>query len=260
MDRILAKLERRLGRFAIPNVTAIIVAGMAVMFCFLYVRPELRETLVLDTDRVRAGEVWRLVTYLFIPRATSLFWIFFSLSFTWMVGSTLENEWGEFKFNVFYLIGMLGTTVAAVITGAGVGNYYLNMSLLFAFATLWPDYEISMFVVSVPVKWLALFFAANMGYDAVTSDWATRAAVLASLANYFLFFGAQIVAQFRSRNLAVRQAARRGSHSAEEKKATAGRQCAICGKREDDGADIRVCTCEKCQPARTLCLEHARNH
>ena len=34
--------------------------------------------------------------------------------------------------------------------------------------------------------------------------------------------------------------------------------CAICGAREADGADIRVCYCEKCGGPRALCLEHAR--
>ena len=50
-----------------------------------------------------------------------------------------------------------------------------------------------------------------------------------------------------------------------EPPARAGKTCAICGATEADGADIRVCSCEKCKAAtggaaRELCLEHARNH
>jgi hypothetical protein len=38
------------------------------------------------------------------------------------------------------------------------------------------------------------------------------------------------------------------------------RTCAICGKKQSGGADIRVCSCEKCGGPRNLCVEHARNH
>jgi len=260
MDKLLARLERRLGRFATPNLTAVIVAAMAVMFCFLYVKPDFMRVLVLDIDRVKQGEVWRLVTYLFIPRTTSLFWIFFSLSFTYMIGTNLEQEWGDFKFNVFYLVGMLGTTVAAYLTGGGIGNEYLNYSLFFAFATLWPDFEISLFVVSIPVKWLALFVALQTGYSLATGDWVTRGAIFASLGNYFLFFGEHLFAQAQARNRAVRQAARRASMHPDGPVVVAGRACAICGSSESEGADIRVCSCDKCKPSRTLCLTHARDH
>lgn len=260
MDRILAKLERKLGQFSTPHLTAAIVAGMGVMFMLLYVKPEFMQVVTLDVDRVLHGEVWRLVSYLFIPRTMSLFWLIFSLSFTYMIGTGLEAEWGDFKFNVFYMLGMLGTTIAAVITGGGVGNQYIHASLFFAFATLWPDYEISLFVIQVKVKWLALLSAIGMAFEIVAGDWTTRAAIMAALANYFLFFGGQIWRMFRERNLRVRQAARRASMSPEGPVVTSGRVCAICGAKESDDVDIRVCTCAKCAPSRTLCLEHARNH
>ena len=58
----------------------------------------------------------------------------------------------------------------------------------------------------------------------------------------------------------VRQKARRVQFEGDAP-AFGQRTCAMCGAREQDGADIRVCSCAKCggQP-RTLCLEHARNH
>ena len=50
-----------------------------------------------------------------------------------------------------------------------------------------------------------------------------------------------------------------------EAPARVSKACAICGAKEADGADIRVCSCDKCKEAtggaaRELCLEHARNH
>ena len=261
MDRLLARLDRKVGRFAIEHLTYVIVGGMALVFLMGQVLPHFYELMTLNLRLVKSGQVWRLVTYLFLPTSSSMIWILFSLYWVWMVGSNLESEWGAFKFNVYYFLGMLGTTTAAWITGAAVGNSYLNMSLFFAFATLFPNYEILLFfVLRIRVKWLGLLSAAYVAYAAVTGDWVIRGAILAATANYFLFFGEHLFALLRSRNVQVRQAAKRASMRPPEAAVTGGRTCAICGATEDAGADIRVCSCAKCAGPRNLCIEHARNH
>ncbi len=261
MDRLLARLERRFGRFAIPNLILYVVGGMAIVWMLSLVRPEIVERLVLDMAAVRRGEVWRLVTFLFIPPAASSWWILIALYFTWWVGSSLEQHWGSFRFNAYYLLGALGTVLAAVLTGPQ-SNTYLDSSLFFAFATLFPDVTILLFfVLPVKVKWLGIASAVLVAYSAVMGDWSTRAAIAASLVNYGVFFGGHWAQWWKMRNIAVRQKARRATLKSSEGTVFGQRVCAICGAREADGADIRVCSCEKCggQP-RTLCLEHARNH
>lgn len=264
-------MERRFGRLAIENLTLLIVGGMAAVFVLTLLRPSFEDALTLDLAQVRRGQVWRLVTYLFLPPTHSIVWAIFGLYWLWMVGSALENEWGSFKFNAYYLVGMIGTTVAAWATGSAESNSYLNLSLFFAFATLFPDYQLLLFfVLPVRVKWLALLSAIGLVAGFVLGSWATRGAILAALSNYFLFFSGTLVARLRQRNQAVRQAARRESFrppptlmdtSQAAGQAMGARSCAICGVKEVDGADIRVCTCEKCGGSpRNLCLEHARNH
>jgi membrane associated rhomboid family serine protease len=255
----LARLERRIGKYAIGNLTAIIVAGMAAAFLLNMVRPDLMGLFTLDIDDVKHGQVWRLVSYLFLPRTRSIYWIIFSLGFVYFIGSSLEAHWGSFKFNVYYLAGMAGTTVAAVIVGGDMTNFWLNTSLMLAFGTLFPDEEIQFFVVAFPAKWLAIVDALYMTYELVVGDLAQRAAILAAMSGYFLFFSGTLLAVLRSRNLQVRQAARRASIGPQPPPET-GRVCAICGASQDDGADIRVCSCEKCGGPRSLCLMHARNH
>lgn len=259
MDRLLVRLERTfLGKLAVERLTFIIVSGMAVTFAIMLFRPDVFALLTLE-PRLVAHQPWRLVTFLFLPTTTSIFWILFNLSWTYMIGTSLESEWGAFKFNVYYLIGALGTIAAAFLTGEPQANLYLNLSLVFAFATLYPDYPVNFFIVSIRVKWIALVSVAFIVLQVVMGDLGTRAAIGASLANYFLFFTPHLVALAQSRRLAVRQAARRAHHSPAASR-PAGRSCAICGARQDDGADIRVCSCEKCGGPRDLCLEHARNH
>jgi hypothetical protein len=203
--------------------------------------------------------VWRLFSYLLLPRTSSVFWIFFSLGFVYYVGSNLEAHWGPFRFNAYYFAGMIGTTVAAVVTHGEQTNYWLNLSLMLAFGTLFPDEQIQFFFIGIPAKWLAMADAAYMVYALVTGDWTERAGILAAMSGYLLFFSGTLLRIVRHRNLVVRQAARRVSRSPPPRPPI-GRVCAICGASQDEGADIRVCTCDKCGGPRALCLEHARNH
>ncbi|CAN5214754.1 hypothetical protein BH09MYX1_BH09MYX1_46400 [soil metagenome] len=264
MEKLLARLERRFGGFAIPNLTWIIVGGMVVSFILSFGKPQFLDLLTLDVVQVRHGQVWRLVTYLFLPPSLSPIWVIFAIYWFWMIGTNLESEWGPFKFNLFYLLGMLGTTVAAVLTGGESTNGALNGTLFLAFATLFPDFQIMLFfILPIRVKWLGMLAAAGLILSAVLGDWTTRGAVVAGSVNYVFFFAGHWVQWFRQRNLRVRQAARRAEQVpyASALSGTGARECAICGAKETDGADIRLCSCEKCGgKPRNLCVAHARNH
>ena len=260
MDRLLASLERRIGRFAIPNLIVFVVGGMAMVWVLSQSRPDAVGRLVLDMDAVRRGEVWRLVTFLLIPPRTSPIWVLVNLYFTWWVGSSLEQHWGAFKFNVYYFIGALGTMAAALIVGP-TSNTWLDSSLFLAFATVFPDVTILLFfILPIKVKWLGILAAVGIAVAATLGDWGTRASIIAALVNYILFFGGHWRDVGRQRGVAVRQRAVREQFRSSVP-VLGQRSCAICGVREADGADIRVCSCAKCggQP-RSLCLAHARNH
>jgi membrane associated rhomboid family serine protease len=260
MDRLLARLERRIGRYAIPNLILFVVGGMAIVWVLSQSRPDFVGRLVLDMDDVKRGQVWRLVTFLFIPPPSSAIWVLVNLYFTWWVGSSLEQHWGSFKFNVYYFIGAAATIVAALIAGP-TSNTWLDASLFLAFATIFPDVTILLFfILPIRVKWLGIIAAVGIAVAFALGDWVTRASIIAALVNYILFFGAHWRQLWRQRGLAVRQRARREQFRSNAP-VFGQRVCAICGVREADGADIRVCSCEKCggQP-RSLCLEHARNH
>jgi len=260
MDRLLARMERRFGRLSIPNLPLIIVGCMAAVFVLSTTRADFLALLTLDLDRVAHGEVWRLVTFLFLPRGDSVVMLIFALWWMWFIGSNLENEWGAFKFNVYYLLGALATIAAAFITGAPIGNFWLNLSLTFAFATLFPETEVLLLFIPMKVKWLGLISFAYVLWSFLTGSWSVRAAIVAALSNYLIFFGPHLVALLRSRNLQTRQAARRAAAPVHAGPVLGQRTCALCGAEETEGADIRVCSCEKCKPSRNLCVEHARNH
>jgi membrane associated rhomboid family serine protease len=263
MDRLLARLERTfLARLAIERLTMFIVGGMAITYVLCRARPEFRDALYLEPSLVPT-QPWRLVSFLFVPPSRSEIFVFFSLYFTWLVGTNLEQEWGALRFNVYYLLGAVGTVVAGLITGTGQSNVYLNLSLFFAFASIFPDYQIRLFfVLPIKVKWVAILGGAYTVLKFAQGTTSTRVAIAVVFANYLLFFAGHLVALAKGRRMLVRQAARRAEQrpKATEREADA-RTCAICGKTQEDGADIRVCSCEKCGGVpRQLCLDHARNH
>jgi len=272
MEKVLARLERRFGRYAIHNLIGLIVGGMAIVWVLSLLKPEFQDRLTLDIRAVLHGQVWRLVTFLFIPPPSSPMWVLINLYFTWWVGTSLEQHWGPFKFNVYYALGVLGTVVAAVIAGPAT-NLWLDASLFLAFATVFPEVTILLFfIIPVRVKWLGIVAALLMAYAAVTQGWGARGSIAASIVNYLVFFGEHWYGVITHRGTLARQKARLESMRPSPAAGSSGpasdgrpvfgeRVCALCGAREADGADIRVCSCEKCggQP-RSLCLEHARNH
>ena len=136
--KLLDRWSYKYGRYAIENLMIYIVIGMAIVFAsdFLLlpqIGVSLSSLLAFDRAAILSGQIWRIVTFIFIPPDSSMLFILFSLYFYWLTGGGLESAWGAFKFNIYYLVGILGTIIAGMLTGYAT-NYYLNMSLFFAFA------------------------------------------------------------------------------------------------------------------------------
>lgn len=234
----ISALERRFANLAIPGLIRIIVAFNALVYLLLQVRPELVETLTLRPDRVLAGEVWRLVTYLFIPQVDTgstfgVLWVFFYLSMLWLFGDGLEQAWGSFRLNLYYLLGMVGTTLSVFLLGSSDGTgFFLNLSLTFAFATLFPNYPIMLFFVfSVRMKWIALFSLFFVLMQLIAETTALRLAIVISLANYLLFFGQEWVRLWREQGRAAvrRQKFQMEAHTAVDE---ALHHCKVCERTE----------------------------
>lgn len=189
MGNWLDRLAYKLRRFAIPSLMKYIVISMGAVFVMdLLFAGRLSALLVFSRTAIMAGQVWRLLSFIFIPIASSPLFIVFVLYFYWMIGEALEREWSVAKFNLFYLTGVVGTIIAGLIMGFAT-NHYLNMSLFFAFAILYPNVELRLFfILPVKVKWLAWINAAYFAWQLIVSTWPMRVALLVSLANIALFF------------------------------------------------------------------------
>ena len=186
------KLQRKFGRYAIRNLMLYIVAGMAAVYVLdIIAAPmmgfSLTQLLAFNRAAILRGQIWRLITFIFIPPQSSMLFILFALYFDYLVGNALQQHWGNFRFNLYYLCGILGTLISGFLTGYAT-NTYLNLSLFFAFALLYPDFELLLLILPVKVKYLALLSAVGVVYSLITEPWAGKLAVLVSLANVALFF------------------------------------------------------------------------
>ncbi len=189
------KWRRRLERISIPNLMTYIVAGMGALYLLQLFVPSINVYGLLSLTRsgLMRGELWRIVTFVFLPPSSSLFWIVFTLYFYWLIGSTLSNQWGSSRFTLFYLTGILGNVISALITGSA-GNTFLNLSLFFAFAIMNPDFQMMIFFfLPIKIKYLAILDAALYVWQLIVGGWSTRLMILFSLLNLILFLGGDFI-------------------------------------------------------------------
>ena len=192
------RLERRARRLAVPNLMFFISGGMLLVYLLSLLSPHRTGLLSLDRAALFRGQVWRLLTFLFVPPTTSPLWILFQLYFNCLLGRGLEQQWGVFRFNLYYLCGMVGAILAALLTGYGTNNY-LNLSLFFAFAAFYPDYKLLIFfILPVKIKYLAILDGVLYLLGFVFGTWAARAAILLSLVNVVIFFGGSGLARLKT--------------------------------------------------------------
>ena len=186
--------QLKYSRYAPQNLMMYIVGAMALVYIADYILAptvgfSLSRLFMFTRSEVLAGQIWRGFTFTFLPPNSSLLFIVFSLYFYYLIGTALEREWGSFWFDIYYLCGVIGTIAAGFITGSAT-NYYLNMSLFFAFAALYPNFQVMLFFfLPIKIKWLAYLDAAFFLVNFLVGSWPVRAAILASLFNFFLFFG-----------------------------------------------------------------------
>lgn len=238
---LLDKLERRFGFLGIPGLPRILVGFAALVFGLAWLLPGYITILTLDPDKISHGEVWRLVTYIFIPQTLSPLWFLFALWFLWWVGEGVERAWGAFRLTVYFIVGMIGTTIAAFFFGSNFSNSMLMASLFFAFARFYPEELIYvLFILPVRIKWLAWISAAFLLVGFFTGSNSYRAALIAAFANYLLFFGPEHIYEARHRrDVSVR---RRRLEDQSRPESEALHKCAVCGRTEltDPDLDFRV--------------------
>lgn len=197
----LYKLERRFGRFGIPNLMLYVAAGQAIVWLvIMFAYYPLYFLLSLNRNGLLAGQVWRLVSFVFLPPlTTNPIYVALEIYLLYWLGSALERTWGSFKFTVYFLLGIVGAWLGCLITSSA-GNTALYYSLFFAFAYLYPETQLLLFfVLPVKVKWLGWISAALYLFQWVTAPLGQKLAMLAGLLGFWIFFGKGGIGRLRQK-------------------------------------------------------------
>ena len=98
--------------------------------------------------------IWQLVTYMFLHGG--LMHIFFNMFSLFIFGPILENLWGAKRFFNFYIICGIAAGVAQLFIDLNfdlaVGASGAIMGIMAAFAYLFPNTELMLMFIPVPIK------------------------------------------------------------------------------------------------------------
>lgn len=294
MDNFLNKLERKFGRYAIPDLIRYVI----ILYCAGAVIGMINENiyyeyLCLDMSAVFRGQIWRMVTFLIEPYGfssgmgmlLSILFFVIQVQLFFLFGRSLEQAWGTFRFNMYFLSGYLFNIIAALILYLSPlhsqiyysGFQYIYWSMFFAFAALNPDMQFLLyFIIPIKVKWLAILDAAYMLYQVVQSFYygimlysqgasgsgaayiSMGIAIIVAMANFLIFF-------FSTRNyrrVSPKDIHRRRAFKKQTQTSNSGprHRCAVCGRTELDDENLDFRFCSKCDGNYEYCSDHLFTH
>ncbi|MDD6339091.1 MAG: hypothetical protein PUA49_01160 [Butyrivibrio sp.] len=288
---LVSKLERKFGKYAIKNLTFILVIAYVAGFIMQRFAPGFFEYLTLDPYRIVHGQVWRLVSWILIPPPEkNMFFAAMMCLFYLSIGTTLERTWGVFRYNLYLFSGMLCTIISSFLMMAYVyvakpellliseeyvfflssiafSTYYVNMSIFLAFATTFPENQVLIFfLVPVKVKWLGIVYAGFLVYDIVSGildsgmlGFCFPFAIGGSLFNFIVFF---FTTRRQLHNNAKKTRGQKNFKNSMKRETTRGRhhKCSVCGITENDDPNMQFRFCSKCDGNYEFCEKHIYTH
>ncbi len=277
----MSKFEKRFGKYAISNLSLILILCYVVGYFIELVNADFLLYLTLNPYAILHGQIWRIFTWIIIPPSSLDPFTIIMLLFYYNIGTSLERTWGTYRYNVYLLSGMLFTVLGSFVwlaieyfVGGPVMNlsyistiaslyfstYYINMSIFLAFAATFPEVQVLlMFIIPVKVKWLGILYGLVLVYDFLfAGSLVTRIAIASSLLSFVIFF-------FTSRShihMSPKQMKRRAEFKQDIRRNSrvTKHKCAICGQTEDDDPSLEFRFCSKCNGNYEYCQQHLFTH
>lgn len=277
----LNKMERKIGKYAIPNLMIYLIAAYCIGFVIYTVNPNFMLMLTLSPYHILHGQVWRLITWILMPTDTRVFSLLIMALLYYQLGSALERSWGTFRFNVYIFGGMLFTVIGAFIlygiyAASGTGNLetislissltfttnYINLTIFLAFAVMYPEMQILLFfIIPVKMKWMAVVYAVLIAINLILTSWGGRIAIIMSILNFLIFF----LSTRNYRRVSPKKIHRKQVFKAQMREPRRGsmvtkHKCAVCGRTELDDPNLEFRFCSKCDGNYEYCQDHLFTH
>lgn len=280
--KFIDKLERKFGRFGIPNLTIYMIVCYVIGYALMIVNPGILNWLSLEPAYILRGQVWRLVTWVLYPPSTSgvLWFAIAVLFFYYPIGTSLERTIGTFKYTLYILSGVIFTILGAfilyfllggnVLVGNVFSTYYISLSTFLAYAMCYPDMQVLlMFIIPVKMKWMAIFYVVIVVYEMIqyimAGAWYLVIPIVASLLNFIIFyFGTKDFSRYNPKEVHRRNEFRRAMEPQGRMKLGSGsvtkHKCAICGRTELDDPNLEFRFCSRCNGNYEYCQDHLFTH
>lgn len=280
--KFIDKLERKFGRFGIPNLTIYMIVCYVIGYALMIVNPGILNWLSLEPAYILRGQVWRLVTWVLYPPSTSgvLWFAIAVLFFYYPIGTSLERTIGTFKYTLYILSGVIFTILGAfilyfllggnVLVGNVFSTYYISLSTFLAYAMCYPDMQVLlMFIIPVKMKWMAIFYVVIVVYEMIqyimAGAWYLVIPIVASLLNFIIFyFGTKDFSRYNPKEVHRRNEFRRAMEPQGRMKSGSGsvtkHKCAICGRTELDDSNLEFRFCSRCNGNYEYCQDHLFTH
>lgn len=265
----------------IPNLMLYVSLGCALVYFMTIITGNtvLYNLLVFNRTLILRGQVWRLISYPLTFYNQNFLLMAVALLCYYSLGRAMENIWGTFRFNLFYFSGIVMMDIYCMIFGCQASAGYLNMSLFLSYATLFPDARFLLFFI-IPVKaWIFALFDLVLVLSGLLFDpFPYNLFSVISLANYFLFFGKDVLNvipiswRANARRLFRRSKGPKqakvipfptaGSYEATTAsvKAPYNHKCTVCGRTDVTNPELEFRYCSRCNGYYCYCEEHISNH
>lgn len=278
--KLITKLEQKFGRYGIHNLTIYIIICYAVGYVLQLLQPNMLAYLALDPGRILSGQVWRIFTWILIPPSGLDIFTIIMLYFYYSIGSTLERNWGTFRYTLYILSGLFFTIIGAFALyflvgdmysvlnlGMAFSTYYISTSILLAFAATYPDMQVLFwFIFPLKIKWLGILYGAQILYNMVVylrqGAWFMTIPIIASLLNFVIFFfSTRNVARYRPKEVKRRRDFQKAVNPGRVYSGGITKhKCAVCGQTEQDNPNLEFRFCSRCNGNYEYCQNHLFTH
>jgi hypothetical protein len=259
--QFLGKWERKFGWISFPGFLRYYAIFHVLVYLLQIVSPTIGEVLDFNREKILAGEVWRIITFLFASSgmggldAIGALFLFFMVMVAFMMSDAIENAWGVFRTSLFYYTGYIGLLLANFLypdnpTGNGI---YIYISSFFVFATLFPKVEFLLFfIIPVQVRWLAILSGIFIVIQIIGNP-SSFGYWLLALANYLLWAGIPAM-RGQARVVAAGQRRRKFQKDASMDE-NAFHRCAECDRTDLSNPELEF---RMASDGKEYCTEHLK--
>lgn len=285
MNKLINDLERKIGKYAVPNLTLYIV-GLYVVGYVLQLAPSsvnLTSFLTLNPALMLHGQIWRIISWILIPPSSFSILIIITLVFYYFIGTTMERTLGTFRYNLFIFSGMILMIISAFLAYAvykivdpvnadvymyyfapTFSTYYLQQMVFLAFAITYPDMQVLlMFIIPIKVKWMGIVYGVVLVYECIAGllsrNYCTFFAIGSQLLNLLFFY----MSTGRLTRFKPGEVKRRANYQRNVRMTPPGvtrHKCAVCGRTEKDDPNLEFRFCSKCNGNYEYCQDHLFTH